>query len=278
MTCTSATVCTACTANFWFLSNNTCSLCPNALACKTCTHDAATNVTTCNSCSDGFWMNMTTMLCMPCQAWCKTCTNSTWCTVPFSTFGVTLVETMLGMNDQAGCDDSCLFCSTSYPEVCRTCFLGFYMVTGQTYCMPCTATSHCQNCNPSNPAQCYNCWSDSFLASDGTCQKCQFPCSSCTNSVATTCSSCVQGYVLIGSTCVLAANVTNAVTNCANQQATSATAATVTCDLCLQGFAPTPAGCVPCSEGCLVCNPADLITCTKCMGGWYLNGSNICVN
>jgi len=52
----------------------------------------------------------------------------------------------------------------------------------------------------------------------------------------------------------------------------------VTCSLCLQGYAVTPAGCVPCAEGCLVCNPADLITCTKCRGGWSLDSSNVCVN
>lgn len=136
------------------------------------------------------------------------------------------------------------------------------MVNSQTYCLPCTG--NCKTCNSSAPTMCFSCWPDSFInITDNTCVNCNFPCSSCINNNADTCSSCAQGYVFISTnnSCINQSNVTNAIDNCANQVATSTTAATVTCTLCLQGYAQTPAGCVPCPEGCQVCNAADLVAC-----------------
>ena len=115
----------------------------------------------------------------------------------------------------AACDPNCLNCSSSNPQVCIICGLGMYMVTGQTYCLPCAG--NCVSCNASATAQCYSCDSDSFLnTTDNTCVSCTFPCSSCTSNSATTCSSCVQGYVLIGTACTIDSSVTNALSNCAN--------------------------------------------------------------
>jgi hypothetical protein len=137
-----------------------------------------------------------------------------------------------------------------------------------SYCKACTAASKCLDCEPSAPAICLSCWSGYYLnTTDNTCVECTFPCTSCTGTTATACSSCAQGWVLISSnnTCMSASDVTLAVPNCANQvQSTSGTTTSVTCNLCLQGYTLTPAGCVPCIEGCLVCNANDLTTCTQC--------------
>lgn len=48
----------------------------------------------------------------------------------------------------------------------------------------------------------------------------------------------------------------------------------MTCQLCLQGYTNTGAGCAPCSKGCQVCNPILLTECTTCSAGYYLNTTN----
>ena len=40
--CSDANTCTSCSTTFYFLANNTCNLCPDALKCKTCTHSSTT--------------------------------------------------------------------------------------------------------------------------------------------------------------------------------------------------------------------------------------------
>lgn len=274
--CTSATTCTACSPLFYFLSNNSCTVCPNAPACKTCMMNTTTNTTVCMSCEVGYYLMNGT--CQHCQTFCEVCINGTYCTKPISTFGVTLVETMVGMNTIAACDLGCNNCSKANPLICTQCFLGFYMVPNSSpaYCRPCSA-NQCMDCLDTNPALCLSCFAGYFLnTTSNICQQCSFPCASCTSNSATTCSSCVQGWVYITSnnTCMLAADVTNSVENCANQQLTGTTPS---CSLCLQGYTLTPAGCVPCQDGCLVCNPIDLTVCSKCEGSYTLNASNVCV-
>ena len=277
--CATTSTCNTCQTNYYTkaTNNNTCVLCSSDLRCKTCTYNANDTIT-CNSCSDGYWLDMTTGMCMACQAFCKTCVNSTWCTYPFAPYGVTLAETMVGVNTLAACDPGCLNCSTSNPQMCRLCFPGFYQVitADASYCKPCSGI--CASCDESAPATCFSCWADSYLnTTDNLCYPCEFPCSSCITSGS--CTSCVQGYVFITTTsqCFIESSVNNSLANCANQEATSTNPSSTTCSLCLQGYAPTPGGCVPCPQGCLVCNPADLIACTLCMPGFTLNSNSVCV-
>lgn len=257
--------------------------CPNAPACLTCMMNSTTSTVMCMTCSLGYYLNNGT--CQACQAFCISCTNSSWCLQPYNTFGFTLVAIGVGNNTLAACDFGCLACSSSYPEECVTCGFGFYMVPGQNYCQICPGTSNCKSCNASAPAQCLTCFVGAYLNSNNVCQNCSYPCASCINNVATTCSSCVQGFVYVASnnSCLnastLASNLGSAVENCANQELTgSGTSSSVFCSLCLQGYVPTPSGCVPCAEGCLVCNPSFLDVCSQCISGWSLNGSNVCVN
>ena len=221
--------------------------------------------------------------CQACQAFCAGCLNNTYCFKPISGYGVTLVETMVGMNTVAACDTGCNNCSKANPLICTQCFIGFYMVPNSSpaYCRPCTAASKCLDCLDTNPALCLSCFAGfSLNTTSNLCEACLFPCASCSGGSATTCSSCVQNWVLIASnsTCLLASTVSNSVENCANQEQTTVGLVTsVSCSLCLQGYTLTPAGCVPCQDGCLVCNAIDLTICTKCEADYSLDANNVCV-
>ena len=264
-------VCTQCVAAYYQLVNGACNMCDNAPQCVEC------NTSGCTQCNAGYYLVNNT--CQACQSFCRVCTNSTFCIVPFMPFGVTLMETAVGVNQAALCDAACFSCSASNPTRCNFCLPGFYL--NGYICSPCTYSSRCESCQQSNPSSCLTCFPGSFMANNNTCISCAFPCATCSNNNANTCSSCAQGYVLINSnsTCMLASKLSNNVNaqpilNCANQQLTGTT---VTCSLCQQGFALTTAGCAPCVTGCQVCNPEFLNQCVECEPGYMLNASNLCM-
>lgn len=195
-------------------------------------------------------------------------------------FGVSLIETAIGVNQPAACDFGCYLCSNSDPSRCSICLYGYYL-NSQYICTPCTYSSRCLSCQASSPSTCLTCFQGSFLASNNTCISCAYPCLTCSNNNANSCSSCPQTYVLItaNGTCMLASSLkqnTNIspIMNCANQQLTGTT---VTCSLCMQGYALTPSGCAPCISGCQVCNPSALNQCVVCAAGYMLNSTNLCV-
>ena len=97
----------------------------------------------------------------------------------------------------AGCSDGCFECSSADPSICTTCFYGRYLDASTYSCRPCDANSQCYSCNQHSPAICTQCFPDSFMTSSNTCQKCAYPCASCSNSDANNCSSCVQGWLLV---------------------------------------------------------------------------------
>ncbi len=157
-------------------------------------------------------------------------------------------------------------------------------MTTNNYCSPCAAASLCASCSQSNSASCLTCFPGYFL-NGSQCVQCAFPCTACLNRNAIMCSACVVGYVLntTSHTCVSASSSTlNAFgtvdENCANSMLTSANGNySLTCGLCLSGYALTAEGCAPCIQGCLVCSSTSLSVCQVCGAGYFLNASNICV-
>lgn len=156
------------------------------------------------------------------------------------------------VNIPAACDPGCQECSSSNPQFCITCYDGYFMTTNN-YCSPCAAASLCASCSQSNSASCLTCFPGYFL-NGSQCVQCAFPCTACLNRNAIMCSACVVGYVLntTSHTCVSASSSTlNAFgtvdENCANSMLTSVNGNySLTCSLCLSGYALTAEGCAPC--------------------------------
>jgi len=171
----------------------------------------------------------------------------------------------------AACDPGCMSCSTVNPSFCSACNPGYYLSSGM--CMACNVSSLCMTCQSSNNAVCLTCFPGSFLDStSNTCMQCKSPCASCQNGNASVCTSCPVGYVLNSSTCVSVSSFSNSVQtslqNCANVVSSNSS---TTCSFCLLGYTLTSGGCAPCISGCIICNPVQLITCTVCAPGYYLN-------
>ena len=215
--------------SFWYMGdNNTCVQCPNAPNCMVCN---TTVPEMCVTCSSGYWLNSTSGMCMPCQAYCAKCTSATFCTQLMATSGYVLVQTGMTTNMVAACDQGCKMCSSSNPQTCTSCMYGYYLKTATfSYCLPCTFASYCETCSASNPAICLSCFAGYYLNSSSICVMCQFPCAACINQNATQCSACAQGWVLASTnnTCILAtsdslSNFGTVIENCANSMLSTAT-------------------------------------------------------
>ena len=156
-----------------------------------------------------------------------------------------------------------------------------YYLNANNYCMACTNGSNCAVCSTTNASSCLTCFSGYFL-NNNVCVKCTFPCTSCASLSATQCSSCAIGYTLLANnTCTKTSSLSSSfgtiTENCANSQlTTSGTSSILSCKLCKQGYSLTSSGCVPCVEGCKVCNPNYLTKCSQCMTGYFLNSTNLC--
>lgn len=212
------------------------------------------------------------------------CTSGTWCQLLYNTAGFTSLTLSSTSNAPAACDPGCTTCSTANPQVCSQCMQGFYM-TSTLYCAPCSLPSMCSTCSVSNSAICLSCFPGYFLNPSSQCLQCTFPCIACANATATKCTACSIGYVLSVSsnTCILSTDSSLAsfgtiVNNCASALLVTASSGsqTLTCSLCLNGFANTNSGCAPCTDGCAVCNPNALTQCINCFPGYSLNSSNLC--
>jgi hypothetical protein len=276
--CTNVTTCTSCVVEFVYLSGASCLSCPNSPACTSC---LASSPAACASCNTGYFLSSGT--CLPCPAYCRTCSSTSWCTALANPLGYTLVATSSASNAPAACDPGCSSCSPAAPTTCTKCLSGFYL-TASSYCRPCTPSSQCSSCSRSNPSLCLSCYPGAFLSSSSTptCTACSFPCAACLAPNSTLCTACVQGYVLVSSsqTCQPSSSVVqnfNAkpVDNCANQVLNANN--TVSCSLCVQGYALTEVGCAPCAVGCQICSATLLTNCIQCAPGYQLGQDNVCM-
>lgn len=150
----------------------------------------------CSSCVDSYYLDKG--VCVPCDASCKTCHDSTLClTCSSSYYNKTNVNYALC----GACSIGCNLCSSSG---CSTCLSSFYL--SGTTCLSCG--SYCLTC--SSNTVCSLCDSSSTLIS-GTCFACINPlksgstgCSTCiTQSNAISCTKCDDLYYLNNGQCTL---------------------------------------------------------------------------
>lgn len=252
------TQCITC-KNYFTSINGICFPC-TVQACISCNPN---NTGLCTACQAGTYLSG--VVCLPCQPYCITCTNSSSC--------LTLSNNAIIINSQyyyAICAFSCLTCSPQNPAACSKCRAGFYFTSSLSggICLPCDPSSGCYNCSNSNPSQCISCLNNGILIqqSNGNtvCQYCTSPCASCNQTSQTSCLSCVFGYYLVGTQCL----PNTCSPNCAYCASNSS------CLICMSGYFPNAANgtCLPGLQGCIKVAPQAPFICLGCAPG---NGLNV---
>ena len=186
----------------------TCVACNLAIAnCLTC---ASTIPTTCTSSIPGTYISPDQTQVIACPMNCATC-DSTGCLTPNP--GYTLVNPTT-----ITCDTACTTCLAGSIPYCTDCIAGgtcggcqngYYLLNSLT-CSPCP-TANCQQCT--NAGTCLSCSSTFtltaslqcvcnhtaglYLDNSGQCSACSIAvtgCSTCVNTIPTTCTLCGDGY------------------------------------------------------------------------------------
>lgn len=225
--CTSSTICTSCTTNYYYLSTNPVtnrclSTCPTStypdtststcLSCSTSCLSCITTSTTCTSCNNNTYLLATTSQCV--------------ITCPTGTYANATVNKCLN------CDISCLNGCTANSTDCVGCKSGYYKVNAtSTQCVNscpsgsvnnsatglCECSSSCATCS-GTLTYCTSCSSTLFLYQHACISTCPAQtyivtspppttCQSCIDTHCTTCNSssclvCSNSYYLYSGTCI----------------------------------------------------------------------------
>lgn len=145
----------------------------------------------CQTCADGFVLDSTSKLCVPCGTPCKACTVATP-SVCLSSGGCFPGYFYDGVSSCTKCHESCLTCTAASSTSCATCKLGYYK-TGGNDCQPCI--ENCLSCPSSSVCNANGCRPGyTWDSVSGTCVKCISGCQSCNYLRLYECSACGTGF------------------------------------------------------------------------------------
>ncbi|KAL4469881.1 hypothetical protein ABPG72_011102 [Tetrahymena utriculariae] len=323
-TCSSQQNCTSCIPGY-YLYQNQCIQCD--VSCKSCTGPGPNNCSVCSQ--QGYYIsiqqnnlclpqcdlsqaqyidssNSSQLFCRKCLASCQKCNDGQSCFTCLQGY-------YLANNICNKCDSSCASCKGASQSDCLICNQNYFILVKQNnICVPQCDLSQSQFIDNSNPLQLY-------------CMTCKSSCQTCINS--TNCTSCTQGYYLNGSICFqcdssclsctgpsssdcivcaqsgdyISLNLNkNCVASCDTSQAQYIDAVTnpqqpfcrqcgilcqtcsdsQSCTACIQGYYLQGSQCFACDPSCLSCAKAGLSNCIICkQQGYFISTklNNICV-
>lgn len=214
---------------------NDCAVCPSIATCNVCVYPKfLINNLTCGECPSKTTPDYINLVCIPCEAHCLECKDSTTCTK---------CDTEYQLDANSDCVLVCPDGTTKTPE-------------GK--CLPCADTD-CIKCDSLNQSICNECKEGTYLynqecitpcpegtfanAVTKTCDNCNVDCKTCSNS--TTCDECKNKLTPVNGICP---------PECPS-------------NLVLVGLS-----CKPCDTvaECVKCSGEDLGICTKCQTGFIL--------
>ncbi|ELP83881.1 protein serine/threonine kinase, putative [Entamoeba invadens IP1] len=197
-------------------------------------------------------------------------------------------------NTCSKCDSNCLTC-VDLATKCVSCQDGLFLNTN--------TCGHCPYCDDCTGNECNKCSSGYHNTYFKECQKCEFPCLTCTSSTIYNCDSCVTNYYVdkreckscgtncnssfcfdnIGCTkCNYGFYVDNGVCNACDptcktcQQSSQPTA----CLSCYEGYYLTNSAqesqCLKCDLNCAIDKCVNDVGCTQCLNGFYMSALNTC--
>jgi len=276
--------------------------------------------------------------CTPCDPSCAACAvSASWCTSCSPAYPYVLGELCVdtcppthvtpppssNSNVCVPCASTCLTCGPSSTAICTSCRPGDFLYNSQCYyncpsdtyvgsgdnsstCFPCD--SSCATCEgSSSPSNCTSCeLGYSILSGDrvGACSQCQFPCTSCVDTVGS-CTACMpQDFDLIGNQCMMGCGIgyyryndttytcskcdstcatctspgnSTACTSCFSPRFLSGSTCVTVCDDGLYGNRYTGA-CEPCPDPtCAVCSATTYGECIECQSNYLLSYDGRCV-
>ncbi|EAS05890.2 zinc finger lsd1 subclass family protein (macronuclear) [Tetrahymena thermophila SB210] len=245
--CTSQSVCTICSSNYFLFNDSTCvSLCP-----QTFLVDSSNQKCTCRA-------NSTLQ------------NNKCICNVGF-------VE----INGQCeSCSSNCYICSSQ--AVCLTCQPGYLLnfdATCITQCLPTFVIDFTQQkcvCRTNSSLQNNSCPCNvSYQDVSGVCQKCPQNCDQCSSQKV--CQVCSSGFYLhIDNTCIFQCPNTfvkdSTNTKCLCRP--NSTLKNTQCPCIQSGFIDVNDKCLNCPKYCDKCSSQTI--CTTCISGYYLTSNQTC--
>lgn len=243
-TCSSAG-CSSCFKGY-YTSGADCVACQDN--CLTCSSSA------CTKCAVGYY---------PSGSTCQTCTDSSCesCVDGAGTCGKCRPGFALYDNTCFECIQGCNKCSVLQLGSCIGCAKGFY-ISSSGKCLPCKLG--CSEC--SSASVCSACSPGYKLNAGGNiCVKqCEFPCRTCSASVATSCLSCYGGYTYSSQRQACIRDL-----SCNQDQS---------CTRCPRSYYLNGGECLACSiTNCISCElVGSSPQCTSCQSGYALSDSFTC--
>lgn len=129
--------CTTCRSGYYAnLTSLLCEPCNNAPQCMSC---LSTNPEICSECMVGFYLTSDSK-CVACPSYCTSCFNNVSCLSLLNSNGQVLV--MINGTEYLGiCDQGCKTCSNVNPSTCAVCYDGYYLVPADNILV-----AHCKAC------------------------------------------------------------------------------------------------------------------------------------
>ena len=193
----------------------------------------------CSKCASGYYINHTSCLSCP-YSNCETCNSSGCLSFRPSTKQIAYINSS-NVITPALCNQECMDCSTTNPEFCLNCHVGFANKNG--LCIPCSYP--CKTCAENDETSCLSCYSNAYL-SNNKCLTCtnSSNCLTCAENALSSCTTCPYYFLRKGSTC--ARGCPSFCLECANG---------TVCSVCEDGYIPNTKGsCVPCISNCRHCS------------------------
>ena len=272
----SATTCSSCPENK-VLYNGACyDKCPYIMIGGICTFNCAAGLykTPINECK-------------ACDSTCKTCNthpkNCTSCVSGHSHKGVCVQncpKNFLGLDGMCKpCNPECDGC-VGECDNCINCAPGFYRCgslckdTCYPNQFPDEASRTCITCNPNcktctSQVFCTSCANPQAVPVNGVCNDCSYPCDTCGASPAE-CRTCVQGFSLVGATCIAACPTGAFAVNGVCQCSVGYIFGNQCVNNCPTGYGNVGGQCTQCAENCAGCSGSKSL-CTSCVNGYALN-------
>ena len=175
----------------------------------------------------------------------------------------------LGINGFCkACNPECKGC-TIRSDQCIACAVGYYRL-GST-CVKIYNSDHCpRKCKTcSSYTFCITCANPQIVPVNGVCNDCTYPCRACSTSPST-CTSCVDGFNLIGITCIAqcptGADPKNGICVCK----TGVLFSNQCVSKCPIQYGNIRGICQKCNENCVACDGSKQL-CSQCVNGYALD-------
>ena len=246
----------------------------NGFTCLQCPFGCASCLSSsqCSSCESGFYLDSNKQ-CQSCADNCRSCTgpdNLNCLTCKSGSILNKTLGTCLKLDSNLRCNtiDGCDFCPDTV--TCKSCRPGFYVSPDGKSCGLCDKS--CGNCFGHANYECSDCNPGGQLAGGECTYSCSPSCKTCFGILDSQCLTCVGLEVLDRNYCI----DKGCLDSCLQCDFNPNTPNSYTCSSCLDGSYLLGSNCQDCPGNCSKCT--DSIHCQQCTIGYYLSTNSLCLD